>query len=395
LSAPNGATFDFGWISTYVLPKLAHGVTLFFTLSGFLLFLPFAAAALRGEPRPSFAAYLRNRALRILPAYWFVLFVTALLLQSARVHEGGLARGIGGITDPWLLLSNALLLQNYSPSTVNTGLSPAWSLSVEAIFYCVLPLLVLAGVRFATTPSGHGMRAARLAAPAVLLGVVGVLSVVLGPKGGSALFEAGLTWSNVWDVSFMTHAHLFALGMVLSIVRVQYQDGRLTLPRGWRPAAWAGTVGFAVAGVKLGADGIVPERVEVSLIACACALLLALVVLPDRESRRPIVRALQSRPMVAGGVASYSVYLWHVPVILFLTKHDVSRAGGADAFFLNLTMVATITGVLAWLTYVYVEKPALRRKSRTTAGPPAEDPPSTAKTSTAAGSIAPSPSAPS
>jgi len=114
-------------------------------------------------------------------------------------------------------------------------------------------------------------------------------------------------------------------------------------------------------------------------IACACALLLALVVLPDRESRRPIVRALQSRPMVAGGLASYSVYLWHVPVILFLIKHDVSRAGGADAFFLNLTMVATITGVLAWLTYVYVEKPALRRKSRSTAGLPAEDPPSTAR----------------
>lgn len=39
------------------------------TLSGFLLYRPFAAALLRARPRPDLAAYLRNRALRILPAY--------------------------------------------------------------------------------------------------------------------------------------------------------------------------------------------------------------------------------------------------------------------------------------------------------------------------------------
>ncbi len=55
---------------------------LFFVLSGFLLWRPIASAVLRGRRLPSVRRYARNRALRILPAYWVVLLATALVLQS-------------------------------------------------------------------------------------------------------------------------------------------------------------------------------------------------------------------------------------------------------------------------------------------------------------------------
>src|SRR6266702_5271766 len=59
------------------VPDLQFGVVLFFTLSGFLLYRPFAAAILRAELRPSLRSYVRNRALRIVPAYWFILLACA------------------------------------------------------------------------------------------------------------------------------------------------------------------------------------------------------------------------------------------------------------------------------------------------------------------------------
>jgi peptidoglycan/LPS O-acetylase OafA/YrhL len=53
---------------TSIMPHLSLGVILFFCLSGFLLYRPFAAAVLRATPGPSIRNYLRHRVLRILPA---------------------------------------------------------------------------------------------------------------------------------------------------------------------------------------------------------------------------------------------------------------------------------------------------------------------------------------
>src|SRR5882762_1926129 len=54
---------ELGAIGQWAVPNLASGLTLFFALSGFLLYRPFASAVIRGEALPSTRAYLRNRAL--------------------------------------------------------------------------------------------------------------------------------------------------------------------------------------------------------------------------------------------------------------------------------------------------------------------------------------------
>src|SRR5437867_250399 len=66
--------YKHGPLYHYVYANLPVGVTLLFILSSFLLYRPFAAAILRARPLPSIRTYLVNRALRILPAYWIVLF---------------------------------------------------------------------------------------------------------------------------------------------------------------------------------------------------------------------------------------------------------------------------------------------------------------------------------
>src|SRR4051794_29749582 len=78
-NAPTQTAAPFGTL-TLLLPPLREGVTLFFCLSGFLLYRPFAAALVRGTRPPPRARYALRRLLRIAPAYWLVLVVTALTL---------------------------------------------------------------------------------------------------------------------------------------------------------------------------------------------------------------------------------------------------------------------------------------------------------------------------
>ena len=59
--------------------------------------------------------------------------------------------------DPTLLVTNAVLLQNYAPATTITGIAPAWTLAVEVAFNLALPLLALPAITFADR-RGHSDR---------------------------------------------------------------------------------------------------------------------------------------------------------------------------------------------------------------------------------------------
>jgi peptidoglycan/LPS O-acetylase OafA/YrhL len=74
-------------------------------------------------------------------------------------------------------------------------------------------------------------------------------------------------------------------------------------------------------------------------------------------------RAFDSHPIAAVGLVSYSVFLWHGPVIDYLREHD-HTSSGRTGFLANLAIVLTITFFLSLVTYRYVERPALRLKGR-------------------------------
>ena len=119
----------------------------------------------------SASRYLRNRALRILPAYWVILLLCAFVLQSVLVREDGelVARGLFDLDR---LLPTALFAQHYAPASVGTGIGPAWSLAVEVVFYLVLPLLaLLAWAIGARSPSRSRRRVAALVPVALMLAV--------------------------------------------------------------------------------------------------------------------------------------------------------------------------------------------------------------------------------
>ena len=71
------------------LSRLDVGVTIFFVLSGFLLYRPFVRARLLGTPPPRAIAYGWRRVLRIVPAYWLALTVIALVIPKPDTFEPG------------------------------------------------------------------------------------------------------------------------------------------------------------------------------------------------------------------------------------------------------------------------------------------------------------------
>lgn len=352
-----------------VMPDFAFGVILFFTLSGFLLYRPFAAALLREQERPSFTRYLRNRALRILPAYWVILVLVSFALQAALVRDAAGELRTDALHDPVLLLQNLLLLQNYSPDGVVTGIGPAWSLAVEVVFYLLLPLLALMGLQLARPARTRQERRLAAFAPAVLL-----LAVGLCGKAAAAYLVPGTgggwnaDWHSVLERSFLTQADLFAFGMVLAVVHVDAEDGLVRFGRRTRWIAAGVAVAAYLVTAKMTSYGQLGNSPFNTLMAFAAALLLALVVLPH-SGWRPLTAILDSRLLVWIGLVSYSLFLWHEPLVRFLDDRGLT-VGGDAGMFANLALVGSLALALSMATYCLVERPALRRKQRTTAQSP-------------------------
>ena len=124
-----------------LMGRMDFGVTLFFLLSGFLLYRPWAKAAMTATTGPALGTYAVRRAARILPAYWVMVIFTLLVLpeiqpvrwQAWAVHLG--------------------LLHIYLPGFSLEGLTQTWSLATEVAFYVALPLIAwVTGRRFRGDP---------------------------------------------------------------------------------------------------------------------------------------------------------------------------------------------------------------------------------------------------
>lgn len=141
------ASFESGGPFWSIVGQFRHGLTLFFVLSGFLLFRPFASAVLANKNRPPLGRFWFNRVVRIFPAYIAIVLITSYLLQTARLStaEPTDAASSSGTLSALDLAWSITMLQTFNPDQLRTGLGVAWSLTVELTFYLLLPLLGLLG----------------------------------------------------------------------------------------------------------------------------------------------------------------------------------------------------------------------------------------------------------
>jgi peptidoglycan/LPS O-acetylase OafA/YrhL len=348
----------------HFVQNFSQGVTLFFVLSGFLLFLPFARALLGLTAPPRLRSYFLGRTLRIMPAYLCVLMLTSLVLKMA-----WLPRDVDGSptrfgTMSWFdTLTAGLLVQGYSPRTVRSGLEVAWTLGVEVAFYVLLPFLVWIASRFAGRLSNSVSVALIPAVVLLLAGTGGKLwwaqhSHLAG--SGHPNLEWGANWSTVVARSIVMHADLFAYGMIVAVIfaLIEASPRYSVMFRPWRLAVLVGAATLGILWLSHIVHGIFTD----SVVALACCLVLLALV--TGSPRGALARRLESPWLKTLGTLSFSIYLWHLPVLRWLQHNDLVLPNTVGGFLGNAVLVGAITLPLAALTHRFIEAPALRLRGR-------------------------------
>jgi peptidoglycan/LPS O-acetylase OafA/YrhL len=335
---------------------MTMGVALFFSLSGFLLYRPWAKAILEGKSLPSLLDYALRRVLRIVPAYLVILFLAAYVLATTTVERTGHRTILGPLTDPATMIANMTLTQNARPATASTGIMPAWSLAIEACFYLVLPLLGLLAVQLV-----RRMPATRavLAPPGLLLvvGLAGKMAAAYALPGAYNFPASG--WHYVLETSFVGHADEFSFGMLVAVLYHQHANGTLSVPTA-RTRYLLEIAGLTLSIVLLSTGPAVGVYLGWTAFAALYAALIGFVVM---RRPRPLVGALERRPVVALGLISYSIFLWNQPVAFWLHDHGFL---GYGLYWLvpNLLLTFAVVVILSSLTYRLVEAPAMGWRSR-------------------------------
>lgn len=351
----------------HALNVAGQGLTLFFVLSGFLLFGPFINSAARGAPF-NVSKYFLNRFLRIYPAYFTIFAIVALALGLAYTKAGSaddlgvqaVAGTIGRMTDFWPVAANFLLVHTLTPWTIKTGLGVSWSLTAEVCFYLLLPLLAVMAVRMSRRMTLNS------AAIAVSFGmiVVGLAcrnignAQVHGDEAAQFYQQWGGNWLAVYLRSILCQADFFGVGM-LAVVAFRH-GSTIEGVSARRVYRWL-TYAAALAGIAL-------TRLDHDFgFAVFFASLLLIVTTKTAASQsHPLTSLLEWAPIRWLGIISYSFYLWHLPVIWGVYKWLLhgefpNTLGGVAIAY---AVVLAITIALASATYLAIERPALLLKAK-------------------------------
>jgi peptidoglycan/LPS O-acetylase OafA/YrhL len=335
------------------LPAGFVGVDVFFVISGFVI----TGLILRqlDAGRFSLAEFYVRRIKRLLPALILMLVVVlvlSFLLESPLGPQQTTAKtGVGAM----LLVANMVILRTsgdyFDAAATSNPLLHVWSLSVEEQFYLGFSVLLLLAWMIGRR-SGARVRAAAITV-AALTAASFALAIACTYAGGPVSFVSDP--NSLAFYSSPTRAWEFGVGALVAFWAHGRTDHRKAGGRVAGLTAVASVV--LVAGTNLLVDDKTPWPgvMAVLLVAGTAGLIVAGTVAPN-----PVSWLLSTRPAVWVGDLSYSLYLWHWPMVAFAS---LLWPGPAAPL---LAAVASI--VPASLSYRYVETPlrAARPRSRVT-----------------------------
>lgn len=320
------------------------GVDVFFVISGYVI----TAALAREIGRSgtvSIRGFLVRRVRRLLPAALSVVAVTALVswlvyapAKSAEIARDALGAVVGVAN--WRFAQTGT---DYFAIGSTSPLQHFWSLAVEEQFYLLWPWLVLLLLVVRRPPRRV---------------VVGVVAVLAAASFGWALYQGRVdptvayfsTLTRWWEVGAGALVALLAAPLARVFRRRAVAEG----------ARVAGLLGIALAFVT--ADGPSYPAPGALLPTIATALLIAAGL--GGTSTGIAAAILTNRPLRVIGDLSYSIYLWHFPVVII--GHAVLR----DASPAREALLLLVIAVLATIGYVAVERPLRSAGPRPTSTPP-------------------------
>lgn len=301
------------WVSLLTYSPLhliwagTEAVFVFFILSGFVLTLPFLR-----DLRPSWAAYYPKRMIRIYLPVWASLFLAlALAWLVPRTSNPEFSSWINLHDQVPNLLRDSILLGG--AGALN---SPLWSLRWEMIFSLLLPVYLLAALRF------KQLWLAGVAASIVLIGV------------GAAV-----------DMRAFVYLPMFGIGVLMAVRRDELERLAEKLPRWSWPALMVSSM------ILLSAMWTFPWLpVATAMAAAGGALLIFLFI-----AWRPAMKLGTHRWVHWLGSRSFSLYLVHEPIVVSVA-FALNTSNAAYVFL----MAAPLSLITAEAFYRCIEQPSLK-----------------------------------
>ena len=300
------------------------GVDVFFVISGFLItgiILPEVEGG-----RFSIVSFYERRVRRIFPALFTVLLVSAVVATCLLLPRDLAAFGQSLVTTTFFV-SNVDFWQQtgyFGPAAEEIPLLHTWSLAVEEQFYILFPLFLLACAR--------GTRRRLVVATLLVMGASFVLSVVGVAREPEAAFY--LAPSRAWELGL---GALLAMGAVAPSHRLRSRNITAVLGA----AAIIGSV-FAYSHAT-------PFPGAAALLPCMGT---AAIIWAGSGGHNIIGTALSARPLVLTGLVSYSLYLWHWPLLAFARYYLIRPLTTIEAA--AMLGLAALGAVASWR---FIERP--------------------------------------
>ena len=309
----------------------------FFVLSAFLLTLPFARALVAGKPLQTARDFLGRRAVRIVPLYLIAILVVWVSRNPTLPGE-------------WRdLLEHLTFTQVYDEQRIFYTIGPAWSLAVEVQFYVVMALL---GVLLARSAARRSTSARRLMPLVAAIGLLAAVSLVWVLVFGLVQDRPEQEYP-IW-FGLPPKLVVFACGMAAAVVVAVW-------PQTLSPwGAWVLRLGGL--GVPLLAMYVLPRGESGAVewgFHTVCAVGFSAVVLAGAlgpaSGAWHRISSLGVLPWL--GMVSYSLYLWHEPLLLHLAGNGWLPEQAASAFWPTVAILMPLSLLVAWASYWVIEYP--------------------------------------
>ena len=326
------------------LPGGFLGVDLFFVLSGYLISSLIIKEYKKTGSLNLYNFYIR-RARRLLPAVYFMItvgLVVMVLFNEVLLRKSHLDAIFGYIySSNWWYIFHKL--DYFDSFGAQSPFKHLWSLAIEEQFYMIFPLLFLLVNRKKKSKDGTYKLNKNFLYVVLGLILVSLIAHIL-------LFDI----NNISRIYFGTDTRAFSL-LVGVVGAILYPMERLHAKVTLQQNMIYSVVSF-VSIATLITVMIYTSEYNTWLYRggfLLVAILGLIVIISSGKQHTLMSRLLSFKPVVFIGKISYSLYLWHFPVLVLTTP--VSEIGNPNIIFVVLRVILTF--ILATASYVFVETP--------------------------------------
>lgn len=314
------------------------GVGIFFVLSGYLI-TDQIIQRWKQDRRFDLKDFWIRRARRLLPAMFVMLFVTAmwlLLFDRSRLAalQGDFLSSTLYFNNWWLIFHDVSYFESFGPPS---PIGHLWSLAIEEQFYFIWPLVIIVGLRLAPQRGK--------------LIVMCLTGAFLSALAMALIYQPGVDPSRVY---YGTDTRAFAL-LIGAALALAWPSQNLTdkISRRSRYILdFSGAIGLITLILMIWRTNEYGQFLYYGgLVLVSILSAIVIAVLAHPASR--LAKIMGCKPLRWIGVRSYSIYIWHYPVII-LTNPTVDT-GGFDGFRVLFQLGVSL--LLASLSWKYIEEP--------------------------------------